>query len=153
LRNEKVGFVFQFHYLLKEFSAQENVALPMFKLGRLRRRQAMERAAMLLEQFGLLDKIKRPANRLSGGEQQRVAIARALANEPAVLLADEPTGNLDRKNSELVAEIFKELSGKGQAIVMVTHDQALAHRARRIVTMEDGAVIRDEKTTSVAEAT
>jgi lipoprotein-releasing system ATP-binding protein len=148
LRNEKVGFVFQFHYLLKEFTAQENIALPMFKLGRLRRGEAMDRAAMLLDQFGLRDKAKRPANRLSGGEQQRVAIARALANEPAVLLADEPTGNLDRKNSELVAEIFKELSAKGQAIVMVTHDQALAHRARRIVTMEDGAVIRDERTTS-----
>jgi lipoprotein-releasing system ATP-binding protein len=150
LRNEKVGFVFQFHYLLKEFSAQENVALPMFKLGRLRRGEAMDRAERLLDQLGLRDKAKRPANRLSGGEQQRVAIARALANEPAVLLADEPTGNLDRKNSELVAEILRELSGKGQAIVMVTHDHALAHRARRIITMEDGAVIRDEKTTSVS---
>jgi lipoprotein-releasing system ATP-binding protein len=147
LRNEKVGFVFQFHYLLKEFSAQENIALPMFKLGRLRRGEAMDRAAMLLDQFGLRDKAKRPANRLSGGEQQRVAIARALANEPAVLLADEPTGNLDRKNGELVAEIFKDLSANGQAILMVTHDTQLAHRARRIITMEDGCVLRDEQTT------
>jgi lipoprotein-releasing system ATP-binding protein len=144
LRNEKVGFVFQFHYLLKEFTAQENVCLPMLKLKRLPRRDAMDRAADLLRQFGLGDKTRRPANRLGGGEQQRVAIARALANEPAVLLADEPTGNLDRKNSELVAEIFRELSGKGQAIVMVTHDNALARRARRIITMEDGAVVRDE---------
>ena len=144
LRNEKVGFVFQFHYLLKEFSAQENVCLPMMKLGRLGRGAAMDRAAELLKQLGLGDKVRRPANRLSGGEQQRVAIARALANEPAVLLADEPTGNLDRRNSELVADIFKELSSRGgQSIVMVTHDLSLAHRARRIVRMEDGAVVDD----------
>jgi ABC-type lipoprotein export system ATPase subunit len=143
LRNEKIGFVFQFHYLLKEFTAQENVALPMLKLGRMTRAQAMERAAALLGRFGLGDKARRRANRLSGGEQQRVAIARALANEPAVLLADEPTGNLDRRNGELVAEIFQELSDLGQAIVMVTHDTALANRARRIVTMEDGTVISD----------
>jgi lipoprotein-releasing system ATP-binding protein len=144
MRNEKVGFVFQFHYLLKEFTAQENVCLPMLKLGRLGRGAAMDRAAELLKQFGLGDKLKRPANRLSGGEQQRVAIARALANEPPVLLADEPTGNLDRRNSELVADIFKELSERGgQSIVMVTHDLSLAQRARRRITMEDGAVIAD----------
>jgi lipoprotein-releasing system ATP-binding protein len=143
LRNEKVGFVFQFHYLLKEFTAQENVALPVFKLGNVSRRAAMDRAAGLLEQLGLGDKATRPANRLSGGEQQRVAIARALANEPAVLLADEPTGNLDRRNSDLVADIFRELSSSGQAIVMVTHDTSLARRARRMITMEDGVVISD----------
>jgi lipoprotein-releasing system ATP-binding protein len=145
LRNEKVGFVFQFHYLLKEFTAQENVCLPMFKIGRLSRAQAMERGAMLLEQFGLATKLKRRANRLSGGEQQRVAIARALANEPAVLLADEPTGNLDRRNSELVAQIFEELFEKGQAIVMVTHDLTLAQQARRMITMEDGVIIKDKE--------
>jgi lipoprotein-releasing system ATP-binding protein len=151
LRNEKVGFVFQFHYLLKEFTAQENVALPMFKLGRLGRRAAMSRAAGLLDQLGLADKAKRPANRLSGGEQQRVAIARALANEPAVLLADEPTGNLDRRNSELVADIFKELSEKGgQSIVMVTHDLSLANRARRLVRMEDGEVVADSAVQSAS---
>jgi lipoprotein-releasing system ATP-binding protein len=146
LRNEKVGFVFQFHYLLKEFTAQENVALPAFKLGNLSRHAAMDRAADLLSQFGLADKARRPANRLSGGEQQRVAIARALANEPAVLLADEPTGNLDRRNSDLVADIFRTLSAKGQAIVMVTHDTSLAQRARRMITMEDGAVVGDGTT-------
>jgi lipoprotein-releasing system ATP-binding protein len=143
LRNEKVGFVFQFHYLLKEFTAQENVALPMFKLKRLKRAQAMERAAELLRRFGLGEKLKRRANRLSGGEQQRVAIARALANEPAVLLADEPTGNLDRANGERVAEVFQELSAAGQTIVMVTHDVQFAERARRLVRMEDGMVIED----------
>jgi lipoprotein-releasing system ATP-binding protein len=143
VRNEKIGFVFQFHYLLKEFTAQENVALPMLKLGRLSRGDAMDRAAMLLRQFNLDNKVKRRANRLSGGEQQRVAIARALANEPAVLLADEPTGNLDRKNGEIVAEIFHHLASAGQAIVMVTHDMNFAQRARRMVTMEDGDVISD----------
>jgi lipoprotein-releasing system ATP-binding protein len=145
VRNEKIGFVFQFHYLLKEFTAAENIALPMFKLGRLSRDAAMIRAAKLLDQFGLAGKAKRRANRLSGGEQQRVAIARALANEPAVLLADEPTGNLDRKNSEVVADIFQQLAAAGQTIVMVTHDSQLAHRARRIVTMEDGNVVTDER--------
>lgn len=146
VRNEKIGFVFQFHYLLKEFTAQENIALPMFKLGRLSRRDAMERAGMLLKQFNLGEKARRRANRLSGGEQQRVAIARALANEPAVLLADEPTGNLDRKNGEIVAEIFQNLATTGQAIVMVTHDMNLARRARRLVTMEDGNVVSDALT-------
>ncbi len=143
LRNEKIGFVFQFHYLLKEFTAQENVCLPMFKLGRLTRGQAMERAAYLLEQFDLSDKLTRRANRLSGGEQQRVAIARALANEPAALLADEPTGNLDKRNSERVAEIFQEIAARGQTVVMVTHDLTLARRARRMVTMEDGNIVKD----------
>ena len=146
VRNEKIGFVFQFHYLLKEFTAAENVALPMFKLGRVSRDAALRRAATLLDQFGLAGKAKRRANRLSGGEQQRVAIARALANEPAVLLADEPTGNLDRKNSEVVADIFQQLAAGGQTIVMVTHDAQLAHRARRIVTMEDGNVVSDRPT-------
>ena len=143
LRNEKVGFVFQFHYLLKEFTSQENVCLPMLKLGKWSRSEAMDRAGALLQQLGMGDKVKRRANRLSGGEQQRVAVARALANEPAVLLADEPTGNLDRRNGERVADIFRELSDNGQAIVMVTHDAALAERAQRTITMEDGMVLGD----------
>jgi len=145
LRNEKVGFVFQFHYLLKEFTAQENVALPMFRAGKLSRKAAMERAAMLLDRLGLSSKCKRRANRLSGGEQQRVAVARALANEPAVLLADEPTGNLDRKNSETVAQIFQELAAGGQTIVFVTHDTHLAERAPRRITMEDGDIVADTR--------
>src|SRR5439155_24474938 len=116
----------------------------MFKLGEWSGAKCMTRAAGLMEQFDLSSKLKRRANRLSGGEQQRVAIARALANDPAVLLADEPTGNLDRKNSEVVADIFNSLAARGQTIVMVTHDQALAHRARRMVTMEDGAIVSDQ---------
>jgi len=143
-RNEKVGFVFQFHYLLKEFTAQENVALPMFKLGKLSKSAALERAAHLLEQLGLIEKLKRKANKLSGGEQQRVAIARALSNEPGVILADEPTGNLDRANSEKVAEIFQMIADAGQTIVMVTHDPAFAARARRMISMDDGQIISDQ---------
>lgn len=146
LRNEKIGFVFQFHYLLKEFTAQENVCLPMLKLGKLNRTEAMDRGAELLKRFGLGNKITRRANRLSGGEQQRVAIARALANEPAALLADEPTGNLDRKNSELVAELFAEISTRGQTIIMVTHDILLAQRAQRLISMDDGQIVGDKKT-------
>ncbi len=143
-RNQKVGFVFQFHYLLKEFTAQENVALPMFKLGRLNKSAALDRAGKLLKQLGLGDKLKRKTNRLSGGEQQRVAIARAMANEPAVLLADEPTGNLDRNNSERVAEIFQSIADGGQTIVMVTHDQSFAARARRMIAMDDGMIVSDQ---------
>jgi lipoprotein-releasing system ATP-binding protein len=143
LRNEKIGFVFQFHYLLKEFTAQENIALPMLKLGKISKDDAMDRAAELLKQLGLGDKVRRRANRLSGGEQQRVALARALANKPAVLLADEPTGNLDKKNSEIVADLFNDLAQHGQALVMVTHDPALAARARRMIRMEDGNIVSD----------
>ena len=117
----------------------------MLKLGKWSRGEAMKRAANLLDRFGVGSKAKRRANRLSGGEQQRVAIARALANEPAVLLADEPTGNLDRKNGDLVADMFQSLASGGQTIVMVTHDQTLAHRAQRMVTMEDGAIVADQK--------
>lgn len=145
VRNAKVGFVFQFHYLLKEFSAAENVALPMFKLGRLSRRDAMDRAVMLLDKFGLKSKATRKANRLSGGEQQRVAIARALANEPKVVLADEPTGNLDKANADRAAAIFDELAAGGQAIVYVTHDRELAARAGRRIRMSDGQIVADER--------
>ena len=144
LRNEKVGFVFQFHYLLKEFTAQENVALPMFKRGMLSRGAALERAAGLLKRLGLGQKVTRPARRLSGGEQQRVALARALANEPAVVLADEPTGNLDSRNSGLVSDMFDELAAGGQTIVLATHDRDLASRTRRRLTMHDGQIVGDE---------
>ena len=144
LRNARCGFVFQFHYLLKEFTAQENVVLPMLKQRALPRPAAMARAADLLSRLGLGSKLTRRANKLSGGEQQRVAIARAMANAPDVLLADEPTGNLDRANGDTVAAVFEQLHADGQTIVMVTHDTQLARKARRLVTMEDGRVINDE---------
>ena len=143
LRNEKIGFVFQFHYLLREFTAQENVMLPMRKSARWSRSEMHDRSAELLAKLGLGEKIPRRANRLSGGEQQRVAIARALANKPAALLADEPTGNLDKANSEVVAGIFEELAASGQTIIMVTHDQSFAARAKRKIVMEDGNVVSD----------
>jgi lipoprotein-releasing system ATP-binding protein len=144
LRNEKVGFVFQFHYLLKEFSAQENVALPMFKLGRLRRGEAMDRAAKLLDQLGLREKARRPANRLSGGEQQRVAIARALANEPAVLLADEPTGNLDADTGGEIVKLLRNLNrDEGVTIVMVTHNMEIVAGTDRVVRMAGGVLTDD----------
>lgn len=143
LRNRLCGFVFQFHYLLKDFTAQENVALPMLKLGRRSKSESFDRAAELLTRLGLGDKTTRRASKLSGGEQQRVALARALANEPAVILADEPTGNLDKRNGEIVAQIFDELAATGQAIIMVTHDTQLAARATRRITMEDGKITQD----------
>lgn len=146
LRNRTLGFVFQFHYLLKEFTAQENVALPMLKDQRWSRDRCMDRAAELLDRLGVGDKARRRANRLSGGEQQRVAIARALANYPKVLLADEPTGNLDRHNSDRVAAIFRELAAGGQCIVMVTHDRDLAAQAQRTLVMEDGRIVDDRWT-------
>ena len=129
MRNEKVGFVFQFHYLLKEFTAAgEHRAADVQARPVVARRGDGTGGQSCSISSAWPTRRKRRANRLSGGEQQRVAIARALANEPAVLLADEPTGNLDRKNSEVVADIFQQLAAGGQTIVMVTHDQSLAHR-------------------------
>jgi lipoprotein-releasing system ATP-binding protein len=121
-RNEKVGFVFQFHYLLKEFTAQENVALPMFKLGRLGNESGAGAAAMCSSAAGLADKIKRKANRLSGGEQQRSPSPAPWPTNRPSSWVDEPTGNLDRANSEKVAETFQMIADGGQTIVMVTHD-------------------------------
>ncbi len=140
LRNRRIGFIFQFHYLLPEFTALENVMIPMLKRG-VSRREAEERAAELLRSMGLGGKEKRKPYQLSGGEQQRVAVARALANDPAVILADEPTGNLDSRNTEVVMEIFERLNEEGRTIVMVTHEQALARRTRRVVEMRDGRVM------------
>lgn len=143
VRNEKIGFVFQFHYLLTEFSALENVMLPGLKLGNRSeeeiRVQAMERLKRL-DIHALADK---KANQLSGGEKQRVAIARALINSPTIIMADEPTGNLDKKNSEIVFTIFKELAETDkQSLLMVTHDTELAGRSHRIIEMEDGNIIK-----------
>jgi len=140
IRNEKMGFVFQFHYLLPEFTLLENVMLPMLKRG-VPKERAKERAYELLKSLGLGGKEKRKIYEVSGGEMQRTAIARALANEPELILADEPTGNLDSSNTQRVMEIFEEIRKSGTTIVMVTHELELAKRADRIVEMKDGKVI------------
>ncbi len=141
IRNKKIGFVFQFHYLLPEFTLLENVMLPAIKMG-MERKQAEERAYELLRALGLGGKERRRIFQISGGEMQRVAIARALMNKPSVILADEPTGNLDSKNTQAVMEIFKEINSQGTTIVMVTHELELAEQAQRVVEMKDGEILR-----------
>ena len=142
IRGGHIGFVFQFHFLLPEFSAMENVILPMRKLRRLSQKEMEARAVALLEEVGLGDKTHRLPSQLSGGEQQRVAIARSLANMPGVLLADEPTGNLDVKNSLMVFESLTRLAKeKGQAVLIVTHNPELAAKCDRILRMQDGQFI------------
>ena len=141
-RNEHIGFVFQFHFLLAEFTAAENLMIPMRKLGRWTEREMRDRAKMLLSDVGLGGKVNRLGNQLSGGEQQRVAIARALANDPDLLLADEPTGNLDVKNSNAIFDLLYRLAHeKGQAVLMVTHNPDIAERCDQILTMRDGQFI------------
>jgi len=142
-RGEHIGFVFQFHFLMQEFSALENVVMPMRKLGRLAEEAMADRAQMLLGAVGLGDKAHRLATQLSGGEQQRVAIARALANQPAIILADEPTGNLDQKNSALVFDLLTRLAKEnGQAVVLVTHNADIAGRCDEVRAMRDGEFIQ-----------
>ena len=138
-RCQHIGFVFQFHFLMQEFSALDNVMMPMRKLGRLDEGQMTERAHALLTDVGLGDKTHRLATQLSGGEQQRVAVARALANQPAIILADEPTGNLDVRNSGLVFDLLTKLAKEnGQAVVLVTHNPDIANRCDEIKPMRDG---------------
>lgn len=142
LRCEHIGFVFQFHFLLPEFCARENVMLPMRKLGRLSEAAMSDRASQLLGEVGLDQKADRRPSQLSGGEQQRVAIARSLANSPRVLLADEPTGNLDVKNSARVFDLITCLAKEHrQAVLIVTHNPDLAARCDRILRMEDGRFV------------
>jgi lipoprotein-releasing system ATP-binding protein len=139
LRCETLGFVFQFHFLLPEFTALENVMLPMRKLGRATPEEMRSRAAALLAEVGLESKTGRLPSQLSGGEQQRVAIARSLANEPAALLADEPTGNLDAANSTRVFDLLARLAKeKGKAVALVTHNPEIAARCDRVLPMRDG---------------
>lgn len=146
LRLERIGFVFQFHFLLPEFTALQNVALPMRKLGRLSGAQAVERALMLLDGVGLKEKAGKTPDRMSGGERQRVAIARALANDPAVILGDEPTGNLDSQNSRRVVEIFEMLAhDQGRAVLCVTHDMDVAGAADVRIDMLDGRIVGVER--------
>jgi len=142
VRNEHIGFVFQFHFLLPEFTALENVLLPMHRLARKPPRERLAWARHLLDAVGLADKTHRLATQLSGGEQQRVAVARALANQPDIILADEPTGNLDVKNSAIVFDLLMRLAKEnGQAITLVTHNPEIASRCDTIRTMRDGVFI------------
>ena len=140
-RNERIGFVFQFHHLLAEFTAFENVCIPGL-IGRRPRAEVERRAAELLDMMGLASRRDHKPGQLSGGEQQRVAIARALVNAPAVLLADEPSGNLDSHNRDEIHRLFFELREKlGQTVVIVTHDENLAAMADRKITMSDGTIL------------
>ncbi len=143
VRNEKIGFVFQFHYLLNEFSVLRNVMLPGQKLGLHSEKEIEQRAYEKLKILGIQDEALKKPNQLSGGQKQRVAIARALINDPIIIMGDEPTGNLDKKNSEVVFEIFKELAERyNQTLLIVTHDNEFAARTQRIIEMEDGKIIR-----------
>lgn len=146
IRNEKLGFVYQFHFLLPEFSALENVMMPMIARGKYTAAAAREKAMELLDKMEMSDKLNNKPNQLSGGQQQRVAIARALANDPKVLLTDEPTGNLDSKNSALIFDLFRRLNETlNQTIIVVTHDEHFAAQTRRILHILDGRLDKDEK--------
>ncbi len=141
-RGAHIGFVFQFHFLMLEFSALDNVMMPMRKLGKLTPEAMAERARQLLDSVGLGDKTHRLGTQLSGGEQQRVAVARALANEPTIILADEPTGNLDVKNSGIVFDLLTRLAkDHGQAVVLVTHNPDIANRCDSVRPMRDGLFV------------
>lgn len=143
IRNEKIGFVFQFHYLLNEFSVLRNVMLPGLKLNRYGEQEIEHRAIERLKMLHIDDLAMKSANQLSGGQKQRVAIARALINDPAIIMGDEPTGNLDKKNGQIVFDIFQELSLQyQQTLLVVTHDPEFAENTNRIIEMEDGRIIR-----------
>ena len=142
VRNEHIGFVFQFHYLLPEFSVLHNVMMPGLKLGKKSREEVEFDAMKQLRLLGVDDQATKKATQISGGQKQRVAIARALINEPKIIMGDEPTGNLDSRNADIVFDIFKELSSElGTSLLVVTHDSDFAKRTDRIIEMADGRVI------------
>jgi lipoprotein-releasing system ATP-binding protein len=142
IRNEKIGFVFQFHYLLSEYNVLKNVMLPGLKLRKFSEKEIENRAMDHLTTLDMQDQALKMPNQLSGGQKQRVAIARALINDPLIIMGDEPTGNLDKKNSDLVFDIFKKLTlDKKQTLLIVTHDNDFAQKTNRIITMEDGRII------------
>ena len=142
VRNEKIGFVFQFHYLLNEFTVLRNVMLPGEKLAKLSSKEIEHNAYEKLKILGIESEALKKPNQLSGGQKQRVAIARALINNPLIIMGDEPTGNLDKKNGEVVFDIFKELAEVyHQSLLIVTHDNDFANKTHRIIEMEDGKII------------
>lgn len=145
IRNQKIGFVFQSFNLLEYASALDNVALPLVYAG-VKAKDRRRRATELLTRVGLADRLDHKPNQLSGGQKQRVAIARALINQPQILLADEPTGALDSKSGAEIEALFNELHREGRTIIVVTHDNELAKRTKRIVTIRDGQVVSDEPT-------
>ncbi|NTS41004.1 ABC transporter ATP-binding protein [Flavisolibacter sp. BT320] len=143
VRNEKIGFVFQFHYLLNEFNVLKNVMLPALKLNRFTEKEITAKAMKWLEALDIAHVTNSYPKNLSGGEKQRVAIARALINDPHIIMGDEPTGNLDKKNSTIVFDIFKSLAKQyGQTLLIVTHDPEFAAGTQRIIEMEDGKIIK-----------
>jgi len=144
IRNKEIGFVFQTFNLLPRATALHNVELPLIYAG-LGARERRDRAARALERVGLGDRMEHKPNELSGGQRQRVAIARALVNEPSILLADEPTGNLDSTTSAEIMAVFRDLHGQGQTIVMVTHERDIAAHAARVVTLRDGVIATDQR--------
>mgnify|MGYP006270202863 CR=1 FL=1 len=153
IRNEKIGFIYQFHFLLPEFSALDNVCLPMLIRRKYGRKEIRERAMKLLDMVGLENKYANKPNQLSGGQQQRVAIARALANEPKVLLGDEPTGNLDSKSADNVYQLFDRLNRElSQTVIVVTHDEEFANRAGRRIHLVDGKIESDSRTNRAVPA-
>jgi lipoprotein-releasing system ATP-binding protein len=142
-RNQHIGFVFQFHYLLPEFTVLENVMIPALKMRRLSREEIETKAYGHLSTLGLQDQALKLASKLSGGQQQRVAIARALINDPSVIMGDEPTGNLDSKNSQLVFDIFRDIVAAGhQTIIAVTHDEDFAANCDRVLELSDGNLLK-----------
>jgi putative ABC transport system ATP-binding protein len=143
IRNQKIGFVFQAFNLLPRLSALKNVALPLVYAG-IPEKQRLERAKQLLEAVGLADSLWKNPNQLSGGQQQRVAIARALANNPSIILADEPTGNLASIQAEEIMKIFTKLNKQGHTIVLITHEEDIAAYAKRIISLRDGRIVSDK---------
>ena len=142
VRNEKIGFVFQFHYLLNEYNVLKNVMLPGMKLGKFSNEEIEHNAMEHLRTLDMQEQALKMPNQLSGGQKQRVAIARALINNPLIIMGDEPTGNLDKKNSDMVFDIFQQLTvDLKQTLLIVTHDPDFANRTNRIVTMQDGRIV------------
>lgn len=144
IRNKEIGFVFQTFNLLPRYSALENVMLPLIYAG-VPKAERLERAKLVLDQVGLSDRMAHKPNELSGGQRQRVAVARALVNKPTIILADEPTGNLDSKTSVDIMNLFSEIHANGNTIVLVTHEEEIAHHSHRIVRLRDGLIETDIK--------